>query len=83
MNDKTQRQLALLLRVLPSGSVMTVWIKPTKIGCRGNVARGFEKQISDWSSTASTVLPTLHQQGGRAYSKEFFGVHNFKSSCMM
>ena len=26
---------------------------------------------------------TLKRAATRAYSKEFFGVHNFKSSCMM
>jgi len=25
----------------------------------------------------------VQSEVGRAYSKEFFGVHNFKSSCMM
>ena len=35
-----------------------LWIKPSKIGCYGNVLWGTKKLISDWSSTA-IVLSTL------------------------
>jgi len=35
-----------------------------------------------WRSPLPDYRP-LHGLSSRAYSKEFFGVHNFKSSCMM
>jgi len=42
----------------------------------------YEYRVGD-QNAISLPYGLNHNRETRAYSKEFFGVHNFKSSCMM
>ena len=69
---------------LPSIPHCDIWASP-KISVGWNCVpnSGLRKFRRGKSIALSTTLVVVVDDDGRAYSKEFFGVHNFKSSCMM